>query len=179
MRLKINYILSYILSYLNRASSNFDFYVKFYLDGQSLTKIIGILIKVCQCHLPPKTTEILTKIFCTSGPNLVMVAWTGNELCCKQARGWCTHRHMDTHMDAHMDGQTQATTIPEGHNWPWVKIIVQWQESKAEQTCVCILWNTQQLQISWSDQLENMAMMKRQKCPIPGGWFNIKVPFYQ
>ena len=28
----------------------------------------------------PKTIGILTKVFCTSGPNLVVLAWTGDEL---------------------------------------------------------------------------------------------------
>ena len=28
----------------------------------------------------PQTIGILTKIFCTSGPNLVVLAWTGDEL---------------------------------------------------------------------------------------------------
>ena len=28
---------------------------------------------------PPKTTGILTKVFSTSGPNLVALAWTGDE----------------------------------------------------------------------------------------------------
>ena len=35
-----------------------------------------------------KTIEILTKAFCTSGPNLVVLAWTGDELSCRQAQNW-------------------------------------------------------------------------------------------
>ena len=31
----------------------------------------------CQAQLTPKTIEILTKVFCTSGPNLVVLARTG------------------------------------------------------------------------------------------------------
>ena len=34
----------------------------------------------------PKTTGILTKVFSTSGPNLVPLAWTGEELLCEQAQ---------------------------------------------------------------------------------------------
>ena len=34
----------------------------------------------------PKTIGILTKVFCTSGPNLVVLAWTGDELSRKQAQ---------------------------------------------------------------------------------------------
>ena len=46
-------------------------------------------------------------MFCFSEPNLVILAWTGDELSCGQASDWHTH--------------TQATTIPGGQNWPRVK----------------------------------------------------------
>ena len=39
---------------------------------------------------------------------MVILAWTGDELSRGQARNYHTHR------------QTQATTIPEGQNWPQV-----------------------------------------------------------
>ena len=45
---------------------NFDFEVKFDLEGQGQS--------------PPKTIGILTKVFYTYGPNLVILAWTGDEL---------------------------------------------------------------------------------------------------
>ena len=48
-------------------------------------------------------------MFCFSGPNLVILARTGDELSCGQASDWHTHT------------QTQATTIPGGQNWPRVK----------------------------------------------------------
>ena len=56
---------------------NLDFQVKFYLEGQgrSLHKTIGTL----------------TKVFCISGPNLVIPAWTGPELSWGQA----SDRHTD------------------------------------------------------------------------------------
>ena len=131
--------LAVCLWQLNRASSNFDFYVKFGLEGQSLNEIIGISTKVCQCQLPPQTTENSIIISCTSGPNVVILAWTGNDLWCRQARGWCTNTHIGTHMDAHTDGQTQATTILEGHNWPRVKIIVQVTRKQGRSNlCVCV-----------------------------------------
>ena len=60
---------------------------------------------------PHKTKGILTKVFYISDPNLVILAWTVDELSHGQAHDWRTHRH--TH--------TQATTIPEGQNWPRVK----------------------------------------------------------
>ena len=34
----------------------------------------------------PKLTGILTQVFCTFGPNLVILAWTGDELSCRQAQ---------------------------------------------------------------------------------------------
>ena len=80
---------------------NFDFGVQFDLEGQG--------------QMSHKTIRILTKLFCTSGPNLVILAWTGDELSRGQARDYCTHRR--THR------QKQATTIPEGQNWPRVKIL--------------------------------------------------------
>ena len=77
---------------------NFDFEVKFHLEGQGQS--------------PPKTIGILTKVFYIYGPNLVILAETGPELSRGQTKGWRTHT--DTHR------QTQATTIPEGQNWPRV-----------------------------------------------------------
>ena len=82
----------------------FDFVVKFDLEGQDQS--------------PPKTIGILTKVFYTYGPNLVILAWTGDELLRGQASDYRTHGWTEgrTHR------QTQATTIPEGQNWPRVKI---------------------------------------------------------
>ena len=84
---------------------NFDFEVKSDLEGQgqSLLKTIGIL----------------TKVFYTYGPNLVILAWTGDELSRGQASAYRTHRQTDGHTDIQM----QATTIPEGQNWPRVKSV--------------------------------------------------------
>ena len=62
---------------------NFDFEVKFDLEGQGQS--------------PPKTIQILTKVFYTYGPNLVILDWMGDELSRGQAGGWCTHT--DTHTD--------------------------------------------------------------------------------
>ena len=52
---------------------------------------------------------ILTKVFYTFGSNSVILAWTSDKLSRGQAHDWRPH------------GQTQATTIPEGQNWPRVK----------------------------------------------------------
>ena len=67
---------------------NFDFEVKFDLEGQGQS--------------PPKTIGILTKVFYTYGPNLVILAWTGDEL----SRGqtwWRTDWQMDGRTDAGND----------------------------------------------------------------------------
>ena len=79
---------------------NFDFEVKFDLEGQGQS--------------PRKTIGILTKVFYTYAPNLVILAWTGDEL----SRGQTWWR-----TDGLTDGRTQATTIPEGQYWPRVKMI--------------------------------------------------------
>ena len=64
---------------------NFDFEVKFDLEGQGQS--------------PPKTIGILTKVFYTYGPNLVILAWTGDEL----SRGQTWWR-----TDGLTDGRTDA-----------------------------------------------------------------------
>ena len=38
----------------------------------------------------PKFIGILTHVFCTFGPNLVILAWTGDELSCRQAQNRVT-----------------------------------------------------------------------------------------
>ena len=67
---------------------NFDFEVKFDLEGQGQS--------------PQKTIGILTKVFYTYGPNLVILAWTGDEL----SRGqtwWRTDWRTDGRTDAGND----------------------------------------------------------------------------
>ena len=76
---------------------NFDFEVKFDLEGQSQS--------------PPKTKGILTEVFYTYGSNLMILVWTGDKL--SRAQTWWR-----------TDEQTQATTIPEGQYWPRVKMSV-------------------------------------------------------
>ena len=52
-------------------------------------------VRACACEgqLPPKTIETLTKVFCSFGPNFVILAWTGPELSRGQASDWYTHTH--------------------------------------------------------------------------------------
>ena len=52
----------------------FDFQVKFNFE--------------CQSQLPPETLEILNKMFCSPGPNLVILAWMSDEFLCGQSCDW-------------------------------------------------------------------------------------------
>ena len=70
-----------------------------------------------QDQSPNKTIGVLTKVFYTYGPNLVILAWMGDKLSYGQPHDYRTQRRID----GHKDSQTQATTIPEGQNWHWVK----------------------------------------------------------
>ena len=63
----------------------FDFEVKFDLEGQDQS--------------PLKTIGILTKVFYTYGPNLVILAWTGDELSRGQASAYRTHRRTSLSMN--------------------------------------------------------------------------------
>ena len=63
--------------------------------------------------ITPQMIGILTKVFFKYVSNLVILAWTADELWCKQM--------IDTHTLT--DTQTWAMTKPEGQNWPGVNII--------------------------------------------------------
>ena len=98
---------------------NVDFEVKFDLEGQG--------------HSPQKTTGILTEVFYSYGPNLVILAWMGDEL----SRGQTWWR-----TDWRTDGQTQATTIPEGQYWPRVKtLLATWKCKKLSiKGTITVIW---------------------------------------
>ena len=76
---------------------NFYFGVQFVLEGQSQS--------------PHKTIEIFTKLFCITGPNLVILAWISDDLFHGQR------------IDTRTDRQIQAMAIPWGRNWPQVKTL--------------------------------------------------------
>ena len=73
---------------------NFDFQVQFDLEDHRQS--------------PHKTTGILIKVFYISDPNLVILAWTVDELSHGQAHNWRTDTHTHTHAGL-------------GQNWPRVK----------------------------------------------------------
>ena len=62
----------------------------------------------CQAQLTPKTIRILTKVFCTSGPNLVVLAWTGDELLHGQAQNGV---NFEVEFDLEGQGQSPLKTI--------------------------------------------------------------------
>ena len=72
---------------------NFYFEVKFDLEGLGQS--------------PPKTIGILTKVFYTYEPNLVILAWTGDELSRGQASAYRTHRRTDGRTDTQTDRRRQ------------------------------------------------------------------------
>ena len=80
---------------------NFDFEVKFDLEGQGQS--------------PPKTIGILTKVFYIDGPNLVILAETGHELSRGQTRDWRTDGHTHTQTDAGNDN-TRRPILASGKN---------------------------------------------------------------
>ena len=68
-----------------------DFWIKLNLTYQALST--------------PKIIGILTKVFCTSGPNLVTLAWTGDELSPGQAQNGV---NWDFEVKFDLDGQGQS-----------------------------------------------------------------------
>ena len=58
----------------------------------------------------PKLTGILTQVFCTFGPNLVILAWTGDELSCRQAQNGVTF-DFEVKFDLEGQGQSPPKTI--------------------------------------------------------------------
>ena len=87
---------------------NLDFDLIFDLEGHN--------------QLLHETLGTLTKLFCTFGPNLVIQAWKGPKIYHADKQVIDTQTDTDTHRHTHI--QMQATTIPEGQNWPQVKIII-------------------------------------------------------
>ena len=80
---------------------NFDFEVKFDLEGQGQS--------------PPKTIGILTKVFYIDCSNFVILAQTGDELSRGQARDWRTDGHTHTQTDAGNDN-TRRPKLASGKN---------------------------------------------------------------
>ena len=58
----------------------------------------------------PKFIGILTQVFCTFGPNLVILAWTGDELSCRQAQNGVTF-DFEVKFDLEGQGQSPPKTI--------------------------------------------------------------------
>ena len=70
--------------------------------GKILTFKFNLSLKVNFNH-PIKKIRILIKVFYISDPNLVILAWTVDELSHGQAHDWRTHGHKYTHTHAGND----------------------------------------------------------------------------
>ena len=64
----------------------------------------------CQAQSTPKTVGILTKVFCTSGPNFVVLAWTGDELSRGQTQNGVNF-DFEVKFDLEGQGQSPLKTI--------------------------------------------------------------------
>ena len=93
--------------------------------------ILTYLLKKIRLKMSFAKCCSFTKVFCTYVSNLVILAWTADELSCGKASDWYTHRHTHTLTDT----QTGAMTIPEGQNWPRVKNGTQKVRVPIELTC--------------------------------------------
>ena len=94
----------WVMVWTNSKWGKIWFQVKFDLEDQSRSSPITI------------GTQI--KVFCISGPNLVILAWMGYELSCRQARDWYTHTQTYRPTNAG-DDNTQRPKLASGKNDPW------------------------------------------------------------
>ena len=96
---------------------NFDFEVKFDLEGQNIS--------------PPKTIGILTEVFYTYGSNLAILARTGDELSRGQACGYSTQRRTHRQTDAG-NNNTRRPKLASGNKRNFVKTV----PGKLQNLCV-------------------------------------------
>ena len=91
---------------------------------------LNLTLKVRASHLP---TGLLTKVFCTSDPNLVILAWMGDELWRGRASYGLTHRCMDAHTNRCRQRQFPKANTGLGHKTSYQRIMVPWPrwQSKA------------------------------------------------
>ena len=88
-------------------------------------------------------------MFCISGPNLVILAWKGDELSCGQARDWYTHT----------DTQTQAMTIPEGQKL-----------ASGKKRITCFYCNFCHMSLSWYRITDNSIVCYTFTTNVPYHW---------
>ena len=69
----------------------------------------------CHAQSTPNTTWILTKVFSTSGPNLVALAWTGDELSRGQAQNGVNF-YFEVKFDLEGQGQSPPPPPPPQNN---------------------------------------------------------------
>ena len=77
-----------------------------------INRILKIIKFDKSSQSPQETLRILTKVFYTDGPNLVIPAWTGDELSRRQAREYHTHRRTDGRTHKQTDAGNDNTWRP-------------------------------------------------------------------
>ena len=103
------------------------------------------------CQSPHKTTGILIKVFYISDPNLVILAWTVDELSHGQAHDWRTHRHTHIHTHTHTgNDNTRRPKLASGNKY---QVLFLLSTSPLRRLCLChgkvwiILWICKELRI--------------------------------
>ena len=81
------------------------------IEKPDIREIRTFDLTMTSISIVPEAKEIITEVSCTSSPNAVILAQTG-EL------------GVDTHTDTGADEQTQDKTISKGRNWPRLIISV-------------------------------------------------------
>ena len=56
----------------------------------------------------PQTIGLLNKVFYTSDPNLMILAYTGDKLLREQPRDWHTHTFVNSHFHTHPQDRLKA-----------------------------------------------------------------------
>ena len=157
----------------------FWFWVQFDLEGQGQS--------------PHKTIGILTKVFYISGPNLVILAWTVDELSCGQAHDWRTHGHTHTYTHTHAgNDNTRRPKLAPGKNpsenvvwkkaailsqpqcfnpWNWKNVhtiifkFKQWASARIQPLVVVMyIWST--LSVHWSVKLNLSTNLHLCPCEV-------------
>ena len=76
------------------------------IKAKQMNRILKFKLNLtCQAQSTPKTITIVTKVFCTSGPYLVVLAWTGDELLCGKSQNGV---NFDFEVKFYLEGQGQS-----------------------------------------------------------------------
>ena len=97
------------------------------------------------CQSPHKTIGILIKVFYISDPNLVILAWTVDELSHGQAHDWRTHRHTHIHTHTHAgNDNTRRPKLASGKKLLLQEIVISFFDTEWEGLiCHNNIWKVQ------------------------------------